>query len=102
VFRRTLRLPPVWLHDVLAHYTFRHQAVMAAAQEPQIRRVDRSMVCDRLDVVNLEPFPALATRSVRGDKGALTTIADENKVPDYLGDVMRDFGRLPLVGVDSG
>ena len=84
-----------------AHGSFRHQAVVATAQETKIRHVDRPIVGKRFDVVDLQVSPALATRSVRRDKRALTAVTDEYHVPDCVGYIARALVQLPVVGVKS-
>src|SRR4051812_36169557 len=67
--------PPVRLHHVFAHDLLGRKTVVTAAQESQVRQLNGTVVCKWLDVVDLQPLPALASRSIRRDERALTLVA---------------------------
>jgi hypothetical protein len=88
---------------VRSHALLRGEAVVATAQEPQIREVGIAVVGERIDVVDLLPLSALAACPVGCDEGALAAVADEYNIPDFVRDVTRWFGAiaLPPVGVKT-
>jgi hypothetical protein len=74
-----LRAPEL-LHDVNSHGAFRGAPVVSPAQESQIRRIMRSAIGKRPDVVDLNAFLALTPRSIRGNERALSTVTHEDLV----------------------